>query len=423
MSRESDIINEQNRRISEYTSSVARPKGKGILSILFQKRLSNTNTASDTSDALTLYRAVMYPKAVREFAAYLLADPSKFYTDPGWPTVDSIQLDPVWSTGVPNSLVQGLSDLLAGKETAGAAAAAQAFAIQRSNHTGTQSASTVTGLATVATSGAYNDLSGKPTIPAAQVQADYAQANTGAVDFIKNKPTLGTAATQNVGAFATAAQGTKADNAATATALSTEVSDRIAGDNALQAQVTAITTSLAQPRSILVWQQTGEVTVGNTTSELTLIGTGKGSIALPANFLTEGCMFTLQARGVYSTGLVASLLGTLTIRAKIDSVVMGVATLNMTNFAASMSNKGWAGRGDTVFRGITGSNILGNTSGVINYIGAGPTAITEEFINNSASVDRTVPHNLNVTAQFSIASPSNSVKVTQLNFWYTPPPA
>lgn len=37
--------------------------------------------------------------------------------------------------------------------------------LARSNHTGTQAASTVTGLATVATSGAYADLTGKPSIP------------------------------------------------------------------------------------------------------------------------------------------------------------------------------------------------------------------------------------------------------------------
>ncbi len=38
----------------------------------------------------------------------------------------------------------------------------QAFAIQRANHTGTQAAATITGLATVATTGAYADLSGAP---------------------------------------------------------------------------------------------------------------------------------------------------------------------------------------------------------------------------------------------------------------------
>lgn len=45
-------------------------------------------------------------------------------------------------------------------------------------------------LSTVATTGDYNDLLNKPSIPAAQVQSDYAQANSDAVDYIKNKPDL-----------------------------------------------------------------------------------------------------------------------------------------------------------------------------------------------------------------------------------------
>lgn len=111
-----------------------------------------------------------------------------------------------------------LTSLLAGKETAGAAATAQVYAVQRSNHTGTQSVATITGLAGVATSGAYVDLTGKPTlfsgayadltgkptlfsgayadltgkpaIPAAQVQSDWnAVAGLGAV---LNKPGIPT---------------------------------------------------------------------------------------------------------------------------------------------------------------------------------------------------------------------------------------
>jgi hypothetical protein len=50
-----------------------------------------------------------------------------------------------------------------GADAAGAASAAQAFAIQRANHTGTQGVATITGLATVATSGSYNDLTNKPS--------------------------------------------------------------------------------------------------------------------------------------------------------------------------------------------------------------------------------------------------------------------
>ena len=43
-------------------------------------------------------------------------------------------------------------------------------------------------LSRVATSGSYNDLFDKPTIPAAQIQSDWNQANTSAKDYIKNKP-------------------------------------------------------------------------------------------------------------------------------------------------------------------------------------------------------------------------------------------
>lgn len=53
-------------------------------------------------------------------------------------------------------------------------------------------------LATVATTGAYADLTGKPTIPAAQIQSDWTQASSSNVDFIKNKPTLATVATTGV---------------------------------------------------------------------------------------------------------------------------------------------------------------------------------------------------------------------------------
>ena len=45
---------------------------------------------------------------------------------------------------------------------------------------------------TVAETGSYNDLLNKPTIPAAQIQADWMQSSTSAADYIKNKPTIPT---------------------------------------------------------------------------------------------------------------------------------------------------------------------------------------------------------------------------------------
>lgn len=49
---------------------------------------------------------------------------------------------------------------------------------------------TTADLATVATTGNYNDLSNKPTIPAAQIQSDWNQTTATAKDYIKNKPTI-----------------------------------------------------------------------------------------------------------------------------------------------------------------------------------------------------------------------------------------
>ena len=63
-------------------------------------------------------------------------------------------------------------------------------------------------LAAVATSGAYSDLTGKPSLATV--------ATTGAYSDLSGKPTLGTAAAAATTDFATAAQGAKADNAAPA---------------------------------------------------------------------------------------------------------------------------------------------------------------------------------------------------------------
>ena len=46
-------------------------------------------------------------------------------------------------------------------------------------------------LSTVATTGNYNDLANKPAIPAAQIQSDWEQINNASADYIKHKPYLG----------------------------------------------------------------------------------------------------------------------------------------------------------------------------------------------------------------------------------------
>lgn len=91
-------------------------------------------------------------------------------------------------------------------DAAGAASTAQAFAIQRANQTGTQTASTISDFGAAAISAVtWSTLTGKPTFATV--------ATSGAYSDLTGLPTLGTASTQATGAFATAAQGTKADSA------------------------------------------------------------------------------------------------------------------------------------------------------------------------------------------------------------------
>ena len=70
-------------------------------------------------------------------------------------------------------------------------------------------------MSTVATSGAYNDLSGKPTLFSG-AYADLSGKPTlfsGAYGDLTGAPTLGTAAATAATAYATAAQGATADSA------------------------------------------------------------------------------------------------------------------------------------------------------------------------------------------------------------------
>lgn len=103
------------------------------------------------------------------------------------PTIPTV--DQVYSASSANaqsgvavaSAISGKQDTISDLETIRSGAALGATAVQPS------------ALATVATSGSYNDLSNKPTIPAAQVNSDW-DAVSGVAQIL-NKPTLATVAT------------------------------------------------------------------------------------------------------------------------------------------------------------------------------------------------------------------------------------
>jgi hypothetical protein len=90
---------------------------------------------------------------------------------------------------------------LDGVATGATANSSDATLLNRANHTGTQSAGTITGLATVATTGAYADLTGKPTIPTltSQLTNDSGFLTTNAVSSVAGKTGVVTLVKADVG--------------------------------------------------------------------------------------------------------------------------------------------------------------------------------------------------------------------------------
>lgn len=76
----------------------------------------------------------------------------------------------------------------------GGSGSTDSFLLNRANHLGTQSVSTITGLHAVATSGNYNDLSNKPALKTVAISGSY--------NDLTNKPTLGTASSKDTGTLA-----------------------------------------------------------------------------------------------------------------------------------------------------------------------------------------------------------------------------
>lgn len=126
----------------------------------------------------------------------------------------------------------------------GSASAAQTAAVQRANHTGTQTQSTVTGLVTDLA--ALQPLDADLTaIAAVASQTSFGRAFLAAVDATDVRSTLGlgTAATTAATAYATTAQGATADAALPAAGAVTPTSTTTLTNKRVTKRVTSVTSS------------------------------------------------------------------------------------------------------------------------------------------------------------------------------------
>lgn len=199
-----------------------------------------------------------------------------------------------------SDLQDSKQDKIDNLDTIVAGAAAGATAVQPSD------------LATVATSGSYNDLSNKPIIPAAQVNSDW-NATSGVAQIL-NKPTLGTAASKDATAFATAAQGAKADTAVQPSAIADMETKTHAsatyqpkGDYALASSVNAVETKVSGIEAKIPDSASADNKLA-TKADLENVG-----VAIDGTTITKKADGKIQASAVVNqnTGVLKSWTGTL----------------------------------------------------------------------------------------------------------------
>lgn len=158
-----------------------------------------------------------------------------------------------------------------------------------------------------------------------------------------------------------------------------------------------------------IFTSTADQSVANTTSEGTLIGTGVGTLTLPANFWTVGKTIRLRIWGYYSNDVIP---GDTNIRVKIGSVTVMSTGDKLLNNAAE-TDRAFSMEFDLTCRttGASGT-ILGN--GRFQYVR--DNALPEYLpLSGLETVNTTAAATLDVTAQWTAAEIGNHLTSTQVS--------
>lgn len=184
----------------------------------------------------------------------------------------------------------------------------------------------------------------------------------------------------------------------------------VAGDlwtDTTQKTFTAFQSGIKQTLAGTIFTQTADKTVTNTTTETTIVGTGTGTLSLPANFFVIGKTVSVRMSGVYST--VAVTGDTVTIKVKYGTTVL--ASKATSALVTGGTNLYWESNVLVTCR-TTGATGTVQVSGGVVYQIAG-SAIVEDELNNgvaTTTLDTTASGLFDVTVTHGTADASNTVK-------------
>lgn len=183
------------------------------------------------------------------------------------------------------------------------------------------------------------------------------------------------------------------------------------GNNALVVQSTAARTYTLPDATggiqLILFSQTNSQTVTNTVTETTILGTGVGSLTLPANFFIAGRTVRLRIGGIYTTPLAAT--PSIIIKVKYGSTV--IATVTTSALLSGATNLEFDGEIAITCRttGASGSVVV---HGDIEYAtGVGGTIAVDSLNNAGAAttINTTTSNAINITVQWDTATSTRSV--------------
>ncbi len=170
--------------------------------------------------------------------------------------------------------------------------------------------------------------------------------------------------------------------------------------------------TLALARTSVIFVQTADKTVTNTTSETSIIGTGVGSVTLSAGFFNAaGKSLRIKLGGIYSTpAIVAS---SVLIKIKLGSTVLASGTT--TALATGASNLRFFGEASITCRTSGASGVLSIDSAIIYNVTGSDVPVLDPLNNGGATItgiDLTGSLVFDITATWDTATTTRIAKST-----------
>lgn len=157
----------------------------------------------------------------------------------------------------------------------------------------------------------------------------------------------------------------------------------------------------------LLFAATADATVTNTVTETSIVGSGTGSLTLPANFFTAGRTVRVLVRGKYSD---AAVPGTLTIKVKLGSTV--ILTTGAQTPTGTLTNEGFSVTGLITCRTTGATGTVYGQGDTVTHSAATTHAEWEMTNTGTQTVDTTGTLAVDVTATWGTADASNSITGT-----------